>query len=193
MLAGSSAGSGVAESRIAELVAAFPDLCHAWDRWVAACLPGDAVSYARMRLLNTLKRDVEQTMGQIAAALDVTPRRVTALVDAMEGDALVARRPNPRDRRSTLVGLTEAGVRQQQLGWERHQAEVAVAFGDLGEDDRVRLERISRELTSVVRARLCGRAPAAGGLACPSAVPDHDPGHAAGAAGARRRGPGAAP
>jgi DNA-binding MarR family transcriptional regulator len=192
MLAGSITGSGVAGSLIAELVAAFPDLCHAWDRWVAACLPGDAVSYARMRLLNALKRDGEQTMGQIAAALDVTPRRVTALVDAMEGDALVARRPSPRDRRSTLVGLTEAGVRQQQLGWERHQAEVAVAFSDLSEDDRVRLERISRELTSVVRARLCGRAPAAG-QACPAAVPDDGPGHAAGAAGARRRGPGAAP
>jgi DNA-binding MarR family transcriptional regulator len=180
----------VAENRIAELVAAFPDLCHAWDRWVAACLPGDAVSYARMRLLNTLKRDGEQTMGQIAAALDVTPRRVTALVDAMEGDALVARRPNPRDRRSTLVGLTEAGARQQQLGWERHQAEVALAFSDLSDADRVLLERISRKLTSAVRARLCGRAPAAG-LACLSAMPD-EPGRAAGAASARRREPGAA-
>jgi DNA-binding MarR family transcriptional regulator len=161
MLAGDNRGGDVAETRIAELVAAFPELCHAWDRWVSACLPADAVSYARMRLLNTLKRDGEQRMGQIAAALEVTPRRVTSLVEALEGDALVTRRPHPRDRRSTLVTLTEAGREQQQLGWEQHQAQVAVAFGDLTEGDQVRLERISRNLTSIVRSRMCGRSPAA--------------------------------
>jgi DNA-binding MarR family transcriptional regulator len=149
--------SVVAETRVVELVAAFPDLCHAWDRWVNACLPNDAVSYARMRLLNALQLEGEQTMGQLAGALEVTPRRVTALVEALERDALVARRPNPRDRRSILVRLTQAGLAQQQLGWERHQAQVAVAFGDLSEHDQVRLEQISRDLTAIVRSRLCGR------------------------------------
>lgn len=157
----------MAEDLVSQLAAAFPDLCHAWERWVASCLPGDAVSYARMRLLTALEREGEQTMGQIAAALGVTPRRVTALVDALEGDALVARRPNPADRRSILVGLTRAGRRQQQLGWERHQAEVAVAFGDLSAADQAGLERISRQLTRAVRARLCGPGAGAG---CPAAA-----------------------
>jgi DNA-binding MarR family transcriptional regulator len=49
------------------------------------------------------------TMGALSARLMVTSGNVTGLVNAMENDGLVIRRPHPADRRSTLIGMTDAG------------------------------------------------------------------------------------
>jgi DNA-binding MarR family transcriptional regulator len=49
------------------------------------------------------------TMGALSARLMVTSGNVTGLVNGMEKDGLVARRPHPADRRSTLIGMTGAG------------------------------------------------------------------------------------
>jgi DNA-binding MarR family transcriptional regulator len=49
------------------------------------------------------------TMGALSARLMVTSGNVTGLVNGMEKDGLVARRPHPADRRSTLIGATPAG------------------------------------------------------------------------------------
>ena len=49
------------------------------------------------------------TMGELSARLMVTTGNVTGLIDAMQQDGLVARRPNPADRRSTLIAATETG------------------------------------------------------------------------------------
>ncbi len=49
------------------------------------------------------------TMGELSARLMVTSGNVTGLIDAMEGEGLVARRPHPTDRRSTLIAATASG------------------------------------------------------------------------------------
>jgi len=145
------------EKRLNELVEAFTELGPTWVRWVNACLPNDAVSYVRMRLLTTLQTEGEQSMGHLAAGLCVTPRRVTALVEALEPDGLVERRPHPTDRRSTLVAITDVGLKAQHLGWKQHRSEVAEAFGDLSIAQQEQLLTISRSLTQAMRARLVGR------------------------------------
>jgi DNA-binding MarR family transcriptional regulator len=52
---------------------------------------------------------MELTMGALSVRLMVTSGNVTGLVNGMEKDGLVVRRPHPADRRSTLIGMTEAG------------------------------------------------------------------------------------
>jgi DNA-binding MarR family transcriptional regulator len=145
------------EERLNELVEAFTELGPTWVRWVNACLPSDAVSYARMRLLTALQCEDRLTMGRLAVVLGVTPRRVTALVEALEADGLVARHPHPTDRRSTLVTITETGLKAQEIGWRDHQSEVALGFSDLSETQQKQLLNISRALTEAMRARLAGR------------------------------------
>src|ERR1700722_6657947 len=145
------------EDRLSELVEAFTELGPTWVRWVNACLPSDAVSYVRMRLLTALQRDGEQSMGELATGLGVTPRRVTALVEALEADGLVERRPHPTDRRSTLVAITDGGRKAQQVGWEQHRAERPPASGDLPQPEQAQLLSTSRTLTQIMRPRLAGR------------------------------------
>ena len=153
------------EERLNELVEAFTELGPTWVRWVNACLPSDAVSYVRMRLLTALKGDGEQSMGRLASGLGVTPRRVTALVEALEADGLVERHPHPTDGRSTLVTITDGGLKAQQAGWEQHRAEVAQAFGDLSRSQQAQLLTISKALTQAMRTRLAER-PALPQAAC---------------------------
>jgi DNA-binding MarR family transcriptional regulator len=145
------------DSRLpSDLVAAFTELGPAWGRWINACLPDDMGSYARLRVLTALS-DGERTMKQLAEALDVTARRITALVDALEEHGLVERFAHPTDGRSTLVAITPAGLQQQRLGCQQHQDEVAAAFADLPVDDQKRLLAISHELTAIFRKRLAER------------------------------------
>jgi DNA-binding MarR family transcriptional regulator len=48
-------------------------------------------------------------MADLAGRLDIVPRSATSVVDGLEEVGLVLRRPDPGDRRSMLVALTEAG------------------------------------------------------------------------------------
>src|SRR6476469_9618280 len=146
MAAEYSMSSTQRDPRLIELVAAFTEMGPAWMRWVQGAIPDDTVSYARLRVLNALECHPDGlTMTKLAEALEVTGRRVTALVDA----------------------LTEAGRAQQRQVWEEHQGRVAVAFGDLSDEDQVRLLDISHKLTAAFRRRLAERAapvqPACGG------------------------------
>jgi DNA-binding MarR family transcriptional regulator len=53
--------------------------------------------------------NADLTMSALSARLMVTSGNVTGLINAMEQDGLVVRRPNPSDRRSKLIGMTDAG------------------------------------------------------------------------------------
>ena len=146
------------DARLTALAEAFSEMGPAWIRWVQASVPDDAVSYARLRVLTALESHPDGlTMSGLAAALGVTGRRVTVLVDALAEDGLVARYAHPTDGRSTIIEITEAGLAHQHLVWQQHQSMVSVAFGDLSDQDQVRLLGISRTLTDAFRRRLAER------------------------------------
>jgi len=65
---------------------------------------------ARTHLLWILFHGGPTTQVQLAEALDVTPRNVTTLVDALETTGFARRAPHPTDRRAVLVHLTERGL-----------------------------------------------------------------------------------
>ncbi|MCC2321528.1 MarR family winged helix-turn-helix transcriptional regulator [Cellulomonas xiejunii] len=71
---------------------------------------GHDITPGQLRLLRTLDRlGRPQRLGELAAVLDVAPRSVTSKVDHAEADGWIRRVPDPRDRRATLVELTEEG------------------------------------------------------------------------------------
>ena len=121
--------SRASEKRQGDLVTAFTKLGPAWARWVHANLPDDAVSYPRLRLLTVLEGDPGgRTMKEIADALEVTARRATALVDALEAEGLVDRYAHPTDGRSIIVVITEIGVRTHSMSTDMATALVGAAL-----------------------------------------------------------------
>src|SRR5262245_4272063 len=67
------------------------------------------LSGPRMRLLAAMSDQPRTRMGDLAARLGLTARTITTLVDGLEREGLLARRPDPTDRRATLLELTETG------------------------------------------------------------------------------------
>jgi DNA-binding MarR family transcriptional regulator len=161
------------KTRSEELVEAFTELGPVWVRWVNASLPSASVSFARMRLLSALQDGGEQRMSELAVCLEVTQRRITALVDALEEEELVQRRPHPTDGRSTLVSITPAGTEQQDVNWQQHQEEVAQAFAQLPAEQQQQLLEITPVLTEAMR-RLTAERPATGAAACLTGEPTKD-------------------
>ncbi len=66
------------------------------------------MSYARGRVVAALHALGPVKMRELSQAVGVTPRTITGLVDALEADGWVERRPDPGDRRATIVALTVA-------------------------------------------------------------------------------------
>jgi DNA-binding MarR family transcriptional regulator len=147
------------QERLDALVAAFTDLGPAWGRWLNATMPGPGASYIRLRLLHALECHVDRamTMSELAKALDITQRRITALIDALEADGLVERRPHPTDGRSTIAALTKKGLAQQKATWEQRQTEIGRAFADLSATHQTQLLEITPLLTDALRRRAAER------------------------------------
>ncbi len=50
------------------------------------------------------------SMGELAAALGIDPPNATRVVDELERQGLVSRRPHPTDRRAKVVAATSRGA-----------------------------------------------------------------------------------
>jgi len=124
-----------------ELSAAAAGFASAFDRWANRKAVEAGVSAQRLRLLNAIHCHGPQKMADLAEALTVTPRNVTALVDGLEADGLIRRVPHSTDRRITMVELScnSANVESQ---YRAFQDSVGGLFADLTEADRETLLRL---------------------------------------------------
>ena len=140
---------------------------HVFDRLVqialliqedmASSFAASGLTTARTHLLWELHQIGPSTQQTLAAALKVSPRNVTGLVDALEAGGFVERRSHPTDRRALLVTLTELGGRTMaDMETDRQQA-AGQLVADFGDED---LKHFSRSL-DLVADRLDGLVEAA--------------------------------
>jgi DNA-binding MarR family transcriptional regulator len=108
----------------------------------------DAVglSFSRTRAVRRVA-DAPLSMKDLAAALDIDPPNATVLVDDLEAQGLVRRRPHPTDRRAKIVEATPKGKSvatraNDILGTPPD------ALGDLGVRE---LEELRRVLASITK------------------------------------------
>ncbi len=93
-------------------------------------------------------------LSALATALDIAPRSVTEVVDALEAHGLVTREADAVDRRATRVVPTDEGRRVLALIENARAAASEQYFAALPADDRAELDRILRSLQTVL-ALMC--------------------------------------
>ena len=98
------------------------------------------------RALAVLMRHGAVRLSTLAEHLRIAPRSATEVVDGLAERGLVERRPDPVDRRATLVALTGAGERVGEAIRVARAAEAERFFGALDPADRTELTRILRRL-----------------------------------------------
>jgi len=132
-----------------DLADAFFTVAHGLKRTINARVQHQGLSMARLRVLYQLTATSAIRMGELSACVDVAPRTMTSTVEAMERDGLVRRRPDPSDRRATIVSITEAGRRSFLEGQRQQASAVADVFEAL---DPAQREALKDVLDSLLQA-----------------------------------------
>ncbi|MET8698687.1 MarR family winged helix-turn-helix transcriptional regulator [Kitasatospora sp. NPDC058032] len=104
------------------------------------------LSTGRYRLLAELEdHGGEKSPSQLAASLGVSRATVTGLVDGLERDGLVARRPSTEDGRGNVVVLTTHGaLRLREMAPEHFERMQAMVGGLTVEERTVFLDLLAR-------------------------------------------------
>ena len=105
------------------------------------------MSFSRTRALRRLAHH-SLSMGELAAALDIDRPNATVLVDDLETQGLVRRRPHPTDRRAKLVEATRKGKALAR----RADAILSTPPPELADMDAADLETLHRILLGTADA-----------------------------------------
>lgn len=112
---------------------------------------------ARAAVIWRLHRSGPLVQAQLSKALEVTPRYITALLDALQSEGLAVRENHPTDRRATLVSLTAAGADVALKLRADHEAFAADLFADLSTEGvqnlQVGIGAVLRKLRGLDTAR----------------------------------------
>ena len=134
---------------------------------MARAFDGTPLTSARTRVLWELQHTGPSTQHVLAERLDVSPRNITGLVDALEAGGYVTRSPHPSDRRATIVSLTASAQRMMGEMQREHAELTDDLLGAVEPADRAALERgvdaiaaRLRELVAAEEARQAERAEA---------------------------------
>jgi DNA-binding MarR family transcriptional regulator len=96
-----------------------------WNHMDARLRHGGATSLAVLEALRVIERHPGSArVADLQGELRITVGAASKLVDRLERDGLARRRPNPNDRRSSVLDLTETGR-------ERHDHGVAILAREL--------------------------------------------------------------
>lgn len=147
----SLAGLPEAERR-RRLVAETARFTSAFVRWMEGRACG-GLSYARLRLLQALHCGGPAIMRDLGVQLGVSPRNMTAMVDALENAQLVVRRPHPTDRRATLVELSPAGAREAEQALEPRLDAMAELFEDFSAAEQQAFADVLARLGQAIQVR----------------------------------------
>jgi DNA-binding MarR family transcriptional regulator len=96
-------------------------------------LAREGLTVPRAHMLWLLHHRGPSTQRALAAALKVTPRNVTGLVDGLVASGHVTREPHPTDRRATLVSLTERAAATLAEMDAAHRRLSELLFADMTE------------------------------------------------------------
>ncbi|WP_022894701.1 MarR family winged helix-turn-helix transcriptional regulator [Agromyces subbeticus] len=118
---------------------------------MARAFDGTPLTPSRTRLLWELAATGPSTQHALATRLEVSPRNITGLVDALEAGGYVTRSPHPSDRRAIIVSLAASAHEMMRQMQHDHAELSADLIGAVAPDDREALLRGIEAITERLR------------------------------------------
>lgn len=134
------------QDRDETLAEAIRSVAHRLRRISVESLARWEVSPSQSRALRVVTRHGAIRLTELSEHLHIAPRSATEVVDDLQAKGLVERRPDPQDRRATLVAVTEHGIELGRAIRSAQDAETERLFDLLSATDRDHLARILRKL-----------------------------------------------
>src|ERR1700760_4288512 len=103
-------------------------------------------------VLGRLDREGPASVSDLAQALRVRPQSMAQTIGDLEADGMVARNPDPNDRRRALVSLTSAGRSRIEEDRAVREGWLVKALEELPEADRETIERAVEILSRLADA-----------------------------------------
>jgi DNA-binding MarR family transcriptional regulator len=128
------------------LAAAFWEVARRLRRLSRDAMAQWDISPSHARAVGVLMHHGVMRLSELSDHLRIAARSTTEVVDALEERGLAKRRPDPDDRRATLVELTDRGRTVGQAIASARSSEAEEFFGALNASDRAALRRILRKL-----------------------------------------------
>lgn len=105
-------------------------------------LASDGCSLLHLETMRFIAERGAPSMGELAEYLRASKPTVSALAESLHDDGLVERRSDPRDRRKTLLRLSQAGEATLRRAGQRRERAVERLFAPLPGRDRESLARM---------------------------------------------------
>ena len=104
------------------------------------------IAPSHSRALGVLMRHGALRLSELSDHLHIAARSATEVVDALQDRGLVERRPDPQDRRATLVAPTAEGTRVGEAIRASRDAEAEAYFSVLSKAEQAELAELLRKL-----------------------------------------------
>lgn len=121
-------------------------------RAMEATLAEFGLSHADFKTLGALRRSGPRTPGVLGRYLELSSGAVTSRLDALERSGYVRRVPDPHDRRSVLVELTDEGRRAWESAASIQARKEAFFASALSRPEQQRLNALLRKLMLALEA-----------------------------------------
>jgi DNA-binding MarR family transcriptional regulator len=125
-------------------------------------LTGSGLRWPEFAVLHHLEAEGPIAQRDLALALRIQPSNLVALLDHLEGRGLLARSPDPADRRRHRLELTDAGRHAVERAREATRRAEAELLGPLSASERREFHSLLVRLT----AHTCDRDASARGARC---------------------------
>jgi DNA-binding MarR family transcriptional regulator len=119
------------------------------DRSMERTLAQHGVNYGEWKVLHNLRRNepgYRSTPGKLSERLGLSSGAMTNRLDRLEEEGLVRRLPDPKDRRSVVVELTDEGLERWRAAIGRQAQFEADVASALDADEKKQLDALLRRL-----------------------------------------------
>ena len=99
-------------------------------------------------ILGLLSEDNGLTQQQIAQRLGIRPQSASEAVTNLGEQGLIEKRPNPQDRRSNLLYITQEGLNRRAEIQTRLQENACRIFAPLNEAEKETLQQLLQKIVS---------------------------------------------
>jgi DNA-binding MarR family transcriptional regulator len=110
------------------------------------------IDYSVLRVLELVGEPHRMSPTELSDIVVRSSGGMTQILDRLERAGLVARTPDPADRRKVLVALTDEGMRTADAANARYAAERERLLADLSPDEVQRLDDAIHRLLEVLTA-----------------------------------------
>lgn len=135
---------------------AYVKLVRAYDSVATPLTRGlarEGLTTSQLGVLEALLHLGPLLQKELAEKLLTSPSNLTTVVDNLERDGHVQRRPHPEDRRCTEIHLTTEGRRHIEDVFPRHLERIAGLFDALAPEEQEELARLARKLGRAAAGR----------------------------------------